>query len=239
VKLSLEKVREWFTPIQACYYLFENADKTPVEELLTELATLINHFRLIIHVKKYHFEPVSYILEKDTGQESYLALLAYYNEHNYISLPAVYANVDVEWLEMVSNQSVEFRSLIPDVFNFVEEYKVDKDLIGSPFPLDKRLPKECNIHFDVMISSFELGFPKQELDQFIQDQLNPKNKIESTAINSVERDSMIKIIHALAKNGYRYPTHGSMIEMVKDFQLNSNGVSEKTLKKYLDEFNSL
>lgn len=54
-----------------------------------------------------------------------------------------------------------------------------------------------------------------------------------------ERETMIRIIHALAKNGYKYPTHGSLKDIVDDFHRNLNGASETTLKKYLDEFSTL
>ena len=67
-------------------------------------------------------------------------------------------------------------------------------------------------------------------------------KVSANSVNEMhpkERISMIKIIHALAKNGYRYPSHGSIKEMVEDFQKNNNGVDEKTLAKYLNEFDSI
>lgn len=67
-------------------------------------------------------------------------------------------------------------------------------------------------------------------------------KVFTNSVNEIhpkERISMIKIIHALAKNGYRYPSHGSIKEMVEDFQKNNNGVDEKTLAKYLNEFDSI
>ena len=54
-----------------------------------------------------------------------------------------------------------------------------------------------------------------------------------------ERESLIKIIHALATNGYKYPRRGALAEMIEDFEKNKNGVSENTLTKYLKEFDSL
>lgn len=54
-----------------------------------------------------------------------------------------------------------------------------------------------------------------------------------------ERETMVRIIHALAKNGYRYPNHGTIKEIVSDFRMVGNGVSEKTLMKYLKEFDWL
>lgn len=82
-----------------------------------------------------------------------------------------------------------------------------------------------------------------EWQDFFKHELNSNNKqkvlnIDKPLLNK-ERDTMVKIIHALAKNGYKYPSHGSLKEMIDDFERNDNGVSEKTLKKYLDDFNSL
>lgn len=60
-----------------------------------------------------------------------------------------------------------------------------------------------------------------------------------TDLRDRERETMIKIIHALAKNGYKYPSRGSLKDMIDDFEKNCNGVSEKTLTKYLNEFDRL
>lgn len=65
-----------------------------------------------------------------------------------------------------------------------------------------------------------------------------KNKSENKA-SSRERETMLKIIYAIAKNGYKYPERSTLNAMVKDFEIHCNGVSEKTLKKYLDEFDAL
>ena len=54
-----------------------------------------------------------------------------------------------------------------------------------------------------------------------------------------ERESLIKIIYALAKNGYKYPERSALADILKDFELNKNGVSENTLTKYLKAFDSL
>lgn len=64
-------------------------------------------------------------------------------------------------------------------------------------------------------------------------------EVESKPLADKERETLVKIIHALAKNGYKYPTHGAVKEIVNDFELHDNGVSEKTLVKYLKEFNEL
>jgi hypothetical protein len=64
-------------------------------------------------------------------------------------------------------------------------------------------------------------------------------KPADSELSSRKYDSMLKIIHALAHNGYKYPNHGALKEMIDDFERNGNGVSEKTLKRYLDEFDKL
>lgn len=61
------------------------------------------------------------------------------------------------------------------------------------------------------------------------------NETYGSSVPDKERESMLKIILALAKNGYSYPNHGTLKDMVDDFELKNNGVSEKTLKKYLDQ----
>ena len=67
----------------------------------------------------------------------------------------------------------------------------------------------------------------------------PKVATEKS-LDKRERETMIKIIHALAKNGYKYPSHGALNEIMKDFQLHGNGVaSENTLTKYLKDFEGL
>lgn len=58
-------------------------------------------------------------------------------------------------------------------------------------------------------------------------------------VTEKERDSMLKIILALAHNGYKYPSHGAVKEMLRDFQIHENGVSENTLNKYLKEADKL
>jgi len=67
----------------------------------------------------------------------------------------------------------------------------------------------------------------------------PINENKDKVLKSKERETMVKIIHALAKNGYKYPERSTLKAMVQDFEINGNGVSEKTLKKYLDEFDNL
>ena len=73
-----------------------------------------------------------------------------------------------------------------------------------------------------------------------QDFYNAKQaEIIEKPLNDSERKSMIKIMHALAKNGYKYPNHGALADIVKDFQTYNNGVTENTLTKYLKEFDRL
>lgn len=86
------------------------------------------------------------------------------------------------------------------------------------------------------------GYQVPWLDYAICEKLYlPKKStiFQEKPLTDKERESMVKIIHSLAENGYRYPSHGSIKEMLDDFELNGNGVSEKTLKKYLDEFDKL
>ncbi len=66
-----------------------------------------------------------------------------------------------------------------------------------------------------------------------------QNNQKSLQSENRERESLLKIILALAKNSYKYPYHGCLKEIVEDFERNNNGVSEKTLKKYLDEADRL
>jgi hypothetical protein len=65
------------------------------------------------------------------------------------------------------------------------------------------------------------------------------SKENNPTINNRERETMLKIIHALAKNGYSYPERNAMQSMILDFERNGNGVSESTLRKYLKEFDTL
>lgn len=69
--------------------------------------------------------------------------------------------------------------------------------------------------------------------------LHSKVAINEKPLIGSERESLIKIIHALARNAYKYPSHGSLKDIMHDFELNDNGVSEKTLVKYLNEFDKL
>ncbi len=55
------------------------------------------------------------------------------------------------------------------------------------------------------------------------------------SLETRERNTMLKIIVALAVGGYRYPARGSKTEMLADFQLNGTSVDEKTLTKYLEQ----
>lgn len=70
-------------------------------------------------------------------------------------------------------------------------------------------------------------------------ELRSKVAVDERPLSSIERKTTVKIIHALAKNGYKYPSHGALAEIVRDFQTNDNGVTENTLTKYLKEFDSL
>jgi hypothetical protein len=69
--------------------------------------------------------------------------------------------------------------------------------------------------------------------------LENKLKANVEPLQVRERETMIKIIHALAKNGYKYPEHGSVKDILSDFERNNNGVVENTLSKYLKEFDTL
>lgn len=71
------------------------------------------------------------------------------------------------------------------------------------------------------------------------EKLRSKVTVNEANLNNKERESLIKIIYALAKNGYKYPNHGALSDIVRDFQANNNGVTENTLTKYLKEFDSL
>jgi major membrane immunogen (membrane-anchored lipoprotein) len=87
------------------------------------------------------------------------------------------------------------------------------------------------------------GVPNSKLYMLQNDFKNLKQFLKSdndkVFLANKERESMLKIIHALAKNCYKYPNRGALQEMLDDFQRSGNGVSEKTLKKYLDEADAL
>jgi hypothetical protein len=102
------------------------------------------------------------------------------------------------------------------------------DIFNSPkYYIDWAISKRFQIPWLAYALEKEFYTPKVEILKQSQD-LKPR-----------ERETMIKIINALATNGYKYPSHGSLKEIVEDFERNNNGVSEKTLKKYLDEFDTL
>lgn len=54
-------------------------------------------------------------------------------------------------------------------------------------------------------------------------------------LSTIERNSMLRIIAALAVGGYKYPAHGSKAEMFADFDRHGISVDEKTLTKYLKQ----
>lgn len=101
-------------------------------------------------------------------------------------------------------------------------------------------PKDDSSHWKQFVLN---GMDKGNLYLLQEDYKKLKSHLNSKTveqpIKDTERRTMIKIIHSLAKNGYKYPSHGSLKDMLIDFERNENGVSEKTLKKYLDEFSSL
>lgn len=69
--------------------------------------------------------------------------------------------------------------------------------------------------------------------------INDNEDVAGKSLSVRERETMVKIIHALAKNGYKYPQPGTLTDIINDFDFNNNGVCENTLRKYLKEFDSL
>ena len=66
--------------------------------------------------------------------------------------------------------------------------------------------------------------------------INDNEDVVGKSFSERERETMVKIIHALAKNGYKYPQRGALNDIIKGFQSNDNGVCENTLRKYLNDF---
>ena len=78
------------------------------------------------------------------------------------------------------------------------------------------------------ISGLDFNFFDYELQPATAEDINKPLK-------DSEKTSLLKIIVALAANGYKYPNRGAQAEILRDFELNHNGVAENTLSDYLNE----
>lgn len=77
-----------------------------------------------------------------------------------------------------------------------------------------------------------VGAEIQEL-RAIKEKSAPTNHEKELSTN--ERNTMLRVIAALAVSGYKYPGHGKKAEMLADFDRNGMAVDEKTLTKYLKQ----
>ncbi len=142
--------------------------------------------------------------------------------------------------------------LLPDYMDFAfidKGYLFNSEFYGRCTFSSLELPDGRSIMFCPSENEFsewkkyaDKGFELSQL--FIRtDELNEllayKKNTADKPLSEKERETMIKIIHALAKNGYKYPQRGALTDILKDFESNENGVSENTLTKYLKEFDNL
>lgn len=93
------------------------------------------------------------------------------------------------------------------------------------------ITRALNKHVDIpwIQLAIENGFfkPKRHYQN-----IKPLNA-EAELLES-ERTSLLKIVLALAENTYHYPNRrGAIAEILRDFSINNNGVTENTLNKYL------
>ena len=128
--------------------------------------------------------------------------------------------------------------LPPACFVWKDEFEKAFEMAYSEKKLiliDERLG-DRELNFSPLIPKKLQGVVMEGFESSVKDDVK---QIAEKPLTNKERESIVKIIHALAKNGYKYPNHGALAEIVRDFQTNHNGVSENTLTKYLKEFDSL
>ena len=201
-KLKLESVKEWFSIKEAVWYLFGTLPSQEHEMALLEIKRLISEYRLFLYCAKYTFEPRYEFLGREHYDYDKANLVAEFYNRLFETLPIEAAEYADLWELLEKGTLIENNDdvLLWDVYDaaFLQNDDLKRRTSYTAFRSDtngltRLRPFQAHLCFDVRVKKCELGFPRNELDRFIQSQNEP----ETMPTNEAPKGSHLAVIWGL------------------------------------------
>lgn len=235
-KIKFEKIKRWFTPLQAANYMFDDINGVSEQELYEEMANLVNEFSLQAHIRNFDLKPIS-----EDG-DRYSKLLQYYNQ--YSDLLPIHPLVDSGCMSGSKGRSKAAFSIY-DIHDFSERYENDPELDIEDlfFPFNNKPTENTTIIFTATATKYELGFTRESLDDFITLRLGNQTKLSSNetkkSLHPRTKNNYLRLIMELANNIEGFDVRKPYVAAELIIDNTDTDISRETIAGYIQEAHEL